>query len=725
MPPLTWTLLLLTVVSATSQDLGFLECKKASGLNVLEVLPGGGWDNLRNVEMGIVMSMNYSLCRTTEDGEYLIPNDVHVIPRKQSNIEVNAELIESWLNYTDVTSRSINAQASFLSVVNGKFSTSNQETKTCNVFDQTMTSRVQIRHHIYSVKAAPNFAFDPGFKNLLVDIGNHLENNQSCDAQYRAEMLVLSYGTHVLTSLEAGATLVQEDQVSKVFMEQHASQKAAITASASASFFGKINVGIGGATTVQDELAKSYLENTVSSKIESHGSLPFYPGITLPKWQEGINNRLVAIDKFGLPLQFFINPEMLPDLPEPTVKRVADTVENAIRLYYAVNTHPGCVDLKSRNFNFEANVDDGSCLGANTNFTFGGVFQECHGLFGEDTEELCQQYRTKNPKSGDFSCPPNYTPVLLHGEQRSVTKPKTECHNQCHRCWLVAKCCHTECGINYYTSKVEFNAYWCSATSPVPQGSGFLFGGLYSAGEANPLTGNTACPSYFYPLPLFDNLKVCVSDDYEMGYEFSVPFGGFFSCVAGNPLTGLLKGQSPGVLQDFFYKNPTGYPMKCPQGYSQHKAYISDGCEVLYCLKAGTLFAQRLPPIKLPPFIRPPAYNSNINETILVRAEGEKAWVKIQGTKIWRLANATDEQNMAELLGARSSSTGPSGGAVAGITIAMTIVLAAAIIAVIYGFRRFRSSKGFKEIQPNPLVEDMGSYGTMGDSAEPVTVSTA
>jgi len=27
-----------------------------------------------------------------------------------------------------------------------------------------------------------------------------------------------------------------------------------------------------------------------------------------------------------------------------------------------------------------------------------------------------------------------------------------------------------------------------------------------------------------------------VSDDYELGFQQSVPFGGFFSCSAGNPL---------------------------------------------------------------------------------------------------------------------------------------------------------------------------------------------
>jgi len=65
-----------------------------------EVLPGGGWDNLRNKEMGMVVSFNYSMCRTTEDGRYLLPDGVYTIPLKSSKVETYAELITHWSNYT-------------------------------------------------------------------------------------------------------------------------------------------------------------------------------------------------------------------------------------------------------------------------------------------------------------------------------------------------------------------------------------------------------------------------------------------------------------------------------------------------------------------------------------------------------------------------------------------------------------------------------------------------
>ena len=48
----------------------------------LKVLPGVGWDNLRNLEAGMVASYNFTKCRTTDDGRMLIPDSVFTIPIK-------------------------------------------------------------------------------------------------------------------------------------------------------------------------------------------------------------------------------------------------------------------------------------------------------------------------------------------------------------------------------------------------------------------------------------------------------------------------------------------------------------------------------------------------------------------------------------------------------------------------------------------------------------------
>lgn len=127
------------------------QCRASTNLSItaLEVLPGGGWDNLRNMDMGRVMNLSYSQCQTTEDGLYLIPDEVFVIPQKQTGVETSSEIISSWLEQKSSTSHSINADISFLTVLNGKFSVENTRMKTHQVRDSSTTARVQVSFQMF------------------------------------------------------------------------------------------------------------------------------------------------------------------------------------------------------------------------------------------------------------------------------------------------------------------------------------------------------------------------------------------------------------------------------------------------------------------------------------------------------------------------------------------------------------------------------------------------
>ena len=112
-----------------------------------EVLPGGGWDNLRNKDMGLVSYMNYSLCKTTEDGKFLIPDGVMTIPVKRSRVQTFAELFDHWTSYTSSTSRDININAGlhFSNVnVSGSFSEEFKSVKSRQYHDQSVTTRIQV-----------------------------------------------------------------------------------------------------------------------------------------------------------------------------------------------------------------------------------------------------------------------------------------------------------------------------------------------------------------------------------------------------------------------------------------------------------------------------------------------------------------------------------------------------------------------------------------------------
>ncbi|XP_053417788.1 macrophage-expressed gene 1 protein [Nycticebus coucang] len=665
-----------------TQETGLQKCKNALKLSVLEVLPGGGWDNLRNMDMGQVMNLTYTNCRTTDDGQYIIPDEIYTIPQKQSNLEMNSEILDSWVNYLSSTSFSINTDISFYSTVNGKFSTEFQRMKTLQVKDQAIATRVQVRNLIYTAKISPAAELSWEFKKALVSISEHLENSQTRMAAYLAELLVLNYGTHVITSVDAGATLVQEDHVKASFLQDNESSRSSVTTAAGIAFRNIINFKIENNYTLQSALTKSYLANRTNSRVQSIGGVPFYPGITLQAWQHSIFDNMVAVDRVGLPLHFFITPNMLPGMPGPLVKKLFKTVESAVGRYYTFNTYPGCTDQNSPNFNFQANVDDGSCEGKMTNFSFGGIYQECIQLPGNDAVSLCQKLEQKNPLTGDFSCPSGYSSVRLLSQTHEETYNHLQCQKSC-TLWIF---CKENCENRFEVAKAEFRAFWCVANGQVSENSGLLFGGLFSSKSINPMTNAQSCPAGYVPLRLFETLQVCVSLDFELGNRFSVPFGGFFSCTVGNPLT------DSNTSRDLETQSRKG----CPQGFSQHLALISDGCQVSYCVKAGLFTGGSLHPARLPPYTGPPlTSNASTSTIILTNSEDATFWIKDPQTHQWRLGKSSELRGAMK--GLHGEHGGLSGGEAAGVTVGVIAILAIVIVLAIYGSWKFKK-RGYLEI---------------------------
>lgn len=664
-------------------DAGFQKCKTALKVPVLEVLPGGGWDNLRNVDMAPVLNLTYTHCRTTEDGQYIIPDETFTSALKQSSLDMNSEILDSWVNYQSSTATSINLELSLFSKINGKFSPEFQRMKTLQVKNQVITTRVQVRNLVYTTKINPTSALAWRFKRELMGISERLESNQTRMATYLAELLVLNYGTHVVTSVDAGAALIQEDYIKSSFLRDGQSSSSAITAAAGVTFQNIVNIRYQENLTWQDAFTKSYLSNRTNSRVQSLGGLPFYPGITLQGWQQGITNHLVAVDRTGLPLHFFINPDLLPELPGPLVKKLSKTVEGAVRRYYAFNTYPGCMDVSSPNFNFQANTDDGSCEGQMTNVSFGGVYQECTQLSGSEGVQLCQTLEQKNPLTGTFSCPSGYSPIRLLAQTQEMGYNQLECRRKC----TLAIFCKTVCEDVFRVARAEFRAFWCAASGQVPSDSGLLFGGLFSEKSINPLTNSQSCPAGYFPLRLFESLKVCASQDYELGNRFAVPFGGFFSCAVGNPLV------DPAIAKDL------GAPSlkKCPGGFSQHLAVISDGCQVSYCVKAGLFTGGALPPPRLPPYTRPPLMSQASTNTVMVTdPETSSSWIKDSQTHRWRLGEPLELRRTMHVI--HEDSSGLTAGVAVGITVAVCTTLAVVVLLAVYRTRLCRN-RGYQAIR--------------------------
>ena len=616
--------------------------------NRMEVLPGTGWDNLRNLDMGLVFEYDYTQCQLTNDRKYLLPDGYFAIPVQQSNVETLSELIDHWDNHTSLTGYSINVAVSgFYSDIEGKFSTDYITAKT-NMYSKnqkTIVTRVQIRQKLYIVRLQPGTNLHPTFKTRLLEIAAHMMNNNSQIAHYLSELLVRDYGTHYLTVAHAGGILVQEDYIrnnDETIFEEN-SQK--VTASASASFFGVIGFSSSFTYFKDDTFLDSYLSNRTYSHIRTFGGPPYRINFTINDWEDGLPDSVVTIDREGVPLHFAIIPEVLTELPPAQTLELAHYVEKAINLYYKHNTRLGCTNPNARNFYFGANVDDGSCKAPSDNFTFGGVYQTCTHTPTDDRDIICPDLEQKNPLTGDYSCLPGYEAVLLHSGAKSGSYITQACHQHC-RHFIIKYDCHTDCYNVNNPVTGHYQTYWCVDTGRVHDNSGYMFGGLYSSIAVNPLTRTKSCPNHFYPLRFGEDTHICVSDDYELGYGLSIPFAGFESCSAGNPLatkssSGELK-MNLGVLK----VDPSSWPHRCPTGYTQHLASMEQSCEINYCVKAGTLGENGLPPVKLPPYRKYPNLNPNLyNVMSIVSAKGN-LWQKDNETNEWRMMTVVEREGL-------------------------------------------------------------------------------
>lgn len=273
------------------------------------------------------------------------------------------------------------------------------------VGDKAVTARVQIRHLLYVVKTHPESALHPVIKSGLMQIAAELQNNRTKQAWYSAQLLVREYGTHIITSIDAGATLVQETHIKESVIKDKSFTAHDVKVAASATFFSALKISAGFRHNSSKENINKFKKSRTASRVLTYGGPPYRSNFSVQAWEDGLANEFVAIDRSGDPLYYAINTATLPGLPEPTVFRLAKTVQRAVRLYYKVNTIGGCTDATSPKFNFDANVDDGSCHAEHTNFTFGGVYQKCHVTRFNTAGNLCADLQQKNPLTGDFSCP--------------------------------------------------------------------------------------------------------------------------------------------------------------------------------------------------------------------------------------------------------------------------------------------------------------------------------
>uniref|UniRef100_T1IXJ1 Uncharacterized protein n=1 Tax=Strigamia maritima TaxID=126957 RepID=T1IXJ1_STRMM len=100
----------------------------------------------------------------------------------------------------------------------------------------------------------------------------------------------------------------------------------------------------------------------------------------------------------GNPLSFLLTPERFLNVSLKPLNTVRKQLDQQVKDYYSYNTHYGCIDVNSPNFDYDANVDNNDCQHlSNAPFSFGAGYVTCTSSSTDTGDNLCENLNNKNP----------------------------------------------------------------------------------------------------------------------------------------------------------------------------------------------------------------------------------------------------------------------------------------------------------------------------------------
>ncbi|PAA90269.1 hypothetical protein BOX15_Mlig000615g1 [Macrostomum lignano] len=622
-------------------------------------MPGGGWDNLRNKDMGLVADLSFTDCTLSDDGMYVLPKNVILYPRKESNVEVMSQVMEHFNNFTSSVSASVNIDANGILGaigIGGKLSEEFQMVKSVAVQNRLQIGRSQLRYRMYSSKLQPDFKLSVALTNRLTDIVSALVNNRTKLARYLSDLIVRDFGTHVITSVEAGGILEKLDFFRSDSITDRNFMENKFSASMSVKFHQILGVDVGGSTTVTKEDIDKYTKSVRKMMMRSFGGPILGPSPKLADWMKSLHENLVLIDREGEPLYSVISRRSLPNLPMTHLMQLRKEIEDAVMRYYMANTVKGCMDPNSQNFDPIANVG-GQCEAPASNFSFAGVYQQCRESNPGAGMKLCSgdgNGLLPNPITGKLTCPTGYEPIQLLS---SIGRTGKRCWRKTRRwLWVLTRNDGVECA----DSHTVVTAYWCAARrgAKLNQNSGMVYAGAYAADGrfVNEITQGKSCPEYFRPYKIGRDIYICLSLDLDAASRYRIPFAGFFACNSGNPLSEMNRRLVAYSSSGNGAKSTS--PKRCPDSFSQVTLDTIDGCAIMQCVK-GRSGLSRLH-IRRPPF-EEPDYELIEHPVTRIQSHGWR-WAYNATKNIWRFLGfygSSSEEVGSSSVGSNSNQATP------------------------------------------------------------------
>uniref|UniRef100_A0AC34FGM3 Macrophage-expressed gene 1 protein n=1 Tax=Panagrolaimus sp. ES5 TaxID=591445 RepID=A0AC34FGM3_9BILA len=480
---------------------------------------GIGWDSLTDKATLPVFSQTYHQCRTVPDGDFLIPDNIAVLPIKEANIQKSSEIFESFSHYKSSTGGSFETSAGGgipgLGSASASFSVSTKVGKEHMEKKKQTGFSNKIEYHAFEVIGSEKAGFDEVFTMRLKDITKAIKDKNMLLAQYEAESIVGDYGTHVVNKALAGASITMLGFSTTTSETDKHTFSLKMSAQFHSSFLGAVNMGFKAGAEVDNEDDSGSSSSTSQTYIITKGG----PDVNR-LLGSNVENKMqidsvVGLNHEGMPLYSYIHSGILKgeEWDEITVFAVQDLLYNATQEYIRHNTIPGCIFLCK--FYFEANVnnfDDCKDSMSRVLSHMGGYYQECEYMesYSKIHRNLtngnqCDDYRHKNPLTYDFTCPENG--YIERNANFFVTF-----HDRAYNV-MPDGCNTTDCSKNYtITDRINVTIYTCSVGNNDEGHLWMIFGGIFE--NNNIFSDNGRCSLGFDEYPIFHNLKICLARTY-------------------------------------------------------------------------------------------------------------------------------------------------------------------------------------------------------------------
>uniref|UniRef100_A0AC34F3Q0 Macrophage-expressed gene 1 protein n=1 Tax=Panagrolaimus sp. ES5 TaxID=591445 RepID=A0AC34F3Q0_9BILA len=592
---------------------------------------GIGWDSLTNEATLPVFSQTYKLCRTVPDGDYLVPDNVVVLPIKEANLHKSSEMFDSFSSYKTSTGGSLSVSAGGgvpgIAEVSGSMSVETKVGKEhMEKHKQTAFSN-KIEYRAFTLIGTEKAGFDEIFEERLNEIVKAIKDGNRVLAQYEAESIIGDYGTHVTNKAVAGASVTMLSFADTTEVEDKKSFALKVSTDFHASFMGAVSMGLKASADHESSQDDETKFSTSQSYIFTKGG-PDVNRLLSDSGNKMTIDSVVGLDRHGMPLYSLIHPKVLKDKrwDDLTTYMIQDYLYNATQEFIRHNTIPGCTDSSSPMYFHKANANDNvACTREYDQRPFNGYYQTCEYIesYSKAHSNLthgnqCDQYMHSNPVTNKFTCPDGSEP------SDSIDFYVTYKH----RAYKVKPggCNASDCSVNYtITDRIKVTTLICNNYKTNSTMS--LFGGIFQS--QNIFSDNKRCAQGFDEYPILHNHKICIAilkKDEEISEYYKATAIGFYGFEGCGETKCYFAGTSPYYLTTI-NNCPYYYCVALPEENSF--AYYSD-----------TL----LPSVSRPPYIdRDMAFkNIRLNyerEIDKIEEEAIEKMLTADGTEVGEIIN--------------------------------------------------------------------------------------